>query len=159
MFARIIARTVIQIISAALLAAPLVAAQKADSGAEAFAGLKHAKVIFDVRVPDQEKLIFNLNLINETFEGLKKMGLKPQIVIAFRGPGVKLLTVSAIDPEALELIRELKRKGVRIEVCAVATRTFQVDNLTIIPDVKLVANVFHSLIGYQNRGYAMIAIN
>ena len=33
---------------------------------EALAGLKKAKVIFDVRVPDAEKLVFNLQLFQET---------------------------------------------------------------------------------------------
>ncbi len=152
-------RLVVVIVFTLLASSPLRAAQIPDNGGEAFAGLKNADVIFDLRVPDQEKLIFNLNLINETFEGILKRGLKPRFVLAFRGPGVKLLTASLIDVEALELIRELKKKGVRIEVCAVATRTFKIDNQGLIPEVKLVANVFHSLIGYQNRGYAMIAIN
>ena len=134
------------------------AAQKPDDR-DALAGLKSAKVIFDVRVPDQEKLIFNLNLINETYEGMMTQGVKPEMVISFRGPGVKLLTVAAIGEEAKELIIELKKKGVRIEVCAVATRVFKVDNSAIISEVKLVANVFNSLIGYQNKGYSMIAIN
>ena len=134
------------------------AAQALDDR-EAFAGLKTAKVIFDVRVPDQEKLIFNLNLINETHEGMLSQGVKPGMVVSFRGPGVKLLTVAAIGEEARKLILELLKKGVRIEVCAVATRVFKVDNAAIIPEVKLVANVFNSLIGYQNKGYAMIAIN
>lgn len=152
-------RLVVVIVFTLLASSPLRAAQIPDNGGEAFAGLKNADVIFDLRVPDQEKLIFNLNLINETFEGILKRGLKPRFVLAFRGPGVKLLTASLIDVEALELIRELKKKGVRIEVCAVATRTFKIDNQGLISEVKLVANVFHSLIGYQNRGYAMIAIN
>ncbi len=134
------------------------AAQKPDDR-DALAGLKSAKVIFDVRVPDQEKLIFNLNLINETYEGMMFQGVKPEMVISFRGPGVKLLTIAAIGEEAKELIIELKKKGIRIEVCAVATRVFKVDNSAIISEVKLVANVFNSLIGYQNKGYAMIAIN
>lgn len=142
-----------------LFSCPLQAAQKTDPAGEVFAGLKKAKVIFDVRVPDQEKLIFNLNLINETFDGLRKLGLKPQVVIAFRGPGVKLLTAAAIESEAHELVRELVKKGVRFEVCSVATRIFKVDNATLIPETRLTANVFYSLISYQNRGYAMIAIN
>ena len=141
-----------------LCSSPLHAAQKLDDR-DALSGLKSAKVIFDVRVPDQEKLIFNLNLINETYEGMVYQGVKPEMVISFRGPGVKLLTVAAIGEEAKELIIELKKKGVRIEVCAVATRVFKVDNSAIIAEVKLVANVFNSLIGYQNKGYAMIAIN
>ena len=134
------------------------AAQKPDDR-DAFAGLTTAKVIFDVRVPDQDKLNFNLNLINETYEGMITQGVKPEMVVSFRGPGVKLLTISVIGEEARELIRELKKKGVRIEVCSVATRIFKVDNSAIIPEVKLVGNVFNSFIGYQNKGYAMIAIN
>jgi len=142
-----------------LFSLPLQAAQKTDSGGGAFAGLKTAKVIFDVRVPDQEKLIFNLKLIDETYEGIVAKGIKPKMVISFRGPGVKLLTSSAIDEEAHALIRNMIKKGVRIEVCAVATRIFKVDNADIIPEVKLVTNVLHSFIGYQNRGYAIITIN
>jgi len=134
------------------------AAQKPDDR-EAFAGLKSAKVIFDVRVPDMEKLVFNLNLINETFDGMLAQGIKPKMVISFRGPGVRLLTSGVIDEEAHELIRLLKKKGIRIEVCSVATRVFKVENATIIPEVILVGNVFNSFIGYQNRGYAFIAIN
>jgi intracellular sulfur oxidation DsrE/DsrF family protein len=53
----------------------------------------------------------------------------------------------------------LLKKGVRFEVCSVALRTFKVDPSQVVPEVKPVANGFNSLIGYQNKGYAMIAIN
>ena len=147
------------IVFVTLSSLPLQAAQKTDSGGGVFAGLKTAKVIFDVRVPDEEKLIFNLKLIDETYEGIVAEGIKPNMVVSFRGPGVKLLTSSTIDKEAHALIRNLVKKGVRIEVCSVATRVFKVDNAGIIPEVKLVANVFQSFISYQNRGYAIITIN
>ena len=136
----------------------LYAAPQADDH-EALAGLKSAKVIFDVRVADLEKLVFNLELLNETWSGLVAQGVKPEMVIAFRGPGVKLLTTATIDEEALDLIRDLKKKGVRLEACAVALRIFKVDTAGLLPEVKLVGNVLNSLIGYQNKGYAMIAIN
>lgn len=134
------------------------AAQKPDDR-EALAGLKTAKVIFDVRVVDLEKLVFNLRLFNETLEGMAAQGVKSDMIVAFRGPGVKLLTATVVDDEALELFRRMKKKGVQFEVCAVAMRIFKVDPAGLIPEVKLVANVFNSLIGYQNKGYAMIAIN
>lgn len=139
--------------SSALLAAPPV------DDHEALAGLKSAKVIFDVRVADLEKLLFNLELFNETREGLLAQGVKPEMVVAFRGPGVKLLTTAAVDEEALDLIQDLKKKGVRLEACAVALRVFKVDPAGLLPEVVLVGNVFNSLIGYQNKGYAMIVIN
>lgn len=145
---------------ALLLAFPPVstAGQKIDSS-EALAGLKNVKVIFDTRVPDLEKLVFNLNLFNETFDGLVKQGVKPKMVVSFRGPGVRLLTTAALNEEALDMIRELRKKGVRFEACAVAMRVFKVDPAGLIPEVKLVPNVFYSYIGYQTKGYALIVIN
>lgn len=136
----------------------LQAAQKPDDR-EALQGLKTAKVIFDVRVPDLDKLLFNLNLLKETFEGLVAQDIKPQMVVVFRGPGVRILTDAALDDEAKSLFRELKKKGLRFEACAVALRVFKADPEKLYPEIKLVANVFNSLIGYQNKGYAMIAIN
>ena len=134
------------------------AAQKPDDR-EALAGLKSAKVIFDVRVPDLEKLVFNLNLFDETFDGMVFQGVKPEMVVVFRGPGVRLLNAAALNEEARGLFRALIKKGVRFEACAVAMRVFKADPAGLIPEVKLVANVFNSLIGYQNKGYALIAIN
>lgn len=134
------------------------AGKKADDD-EALTGLKTAAVIFDVRVPDAEKLLFNLELFTETWDGLVAQGVQPKMVISFRGPGVKLLTAPVIDKDALQLIRELKAKGVRFEACAVAMRVFKVDPAQLVPEVKLVANVLNSQIGYQNKGYATVSIN
>lgn len=134
------------------------AAKKADDH-EAFAGLKTARVIFDVRVAELDKLVFNLRLFHETLDGMVAQGIKPEMIVAFRGSGVKLLTVTALDEEAVALLQALKKKGVRFEACAVAMRIFKADPNGLIPEVTLVANVFNSLIGYQNKGYAMIAIN
>jgi len=136
----------------------LQAAQKPDDR-EALSGLKTAKVIFDVRVPDLEKLVFNLRNFNETFDGIAAQGVKPEMIVVFRGPGVRLLTSASLDEDARDLFKELRKKGVRFEACAVAMRIFKTDPAGLIPEVKLVANVFNSLIGYQNRGYATIAIN
>lgn len=134
------------------------AAQKPDDR-EALAGLTTARVIFDVRVPDLDKLNFNLKLFKETFEGMAVQGVKPKMIVVFRGPGVRLLTDLALDDEARNLLRMLKKMGVRFEACSVALRVFDVDPGTLFPEIMLVANVFNSLIGYQNKGYAMIAIN
>ena len=137
---------------------PLQAASQPNDR-EALAGLKSAKVIFDVRVADLEKLVFNLKLFNETLEGIAAQGVKPEMVVTFRGPTVKILNAAALDEEARGLLRDLKKKGVQFEACAVAMRILKVDQAGLVPEVKLVANVFNSLIGYQNKGYAMIAIN
>jgi intracellular sulfur oxidation DsrE/DsrF family protein len=126
---------------------------------EALKGLKTGKVIFDVRVPDKEKLTFHLELIKETFEGMREQGVQPLMIVTFRGPGVKFLARDEAADWNGSLITELKAMGVRFEVCAVAARIFKVDTGALIPDVVLVGNVLTSLIGYQNKGYALIPMN
>ena len=131
----------------------------APNDREALGGLDTGKVVFDIRISDPEKLIFNLELIKETFEGMQRQGVKPVMIATFRGPGVKLLSRGGTTDEIRDLVAELKKKGVRMEVCAVATRVFKVDNSALIPDVVLVGNVLISLIGYQNKGYALVPAN
>ncbi|MFH2124281.1 MAG: DsrE family protein [Pseudomonadota bacterium] len=137
---------------------PLHAAQKPAVN-EALAGLETAKVIFDVRLATLDSLIFNLKLLDETWTGIAAQDVKPEMIVVFRGPTVQLLTSAELDEEALHLFRLLKKKGVRFEACGVAMRIFKVDPAGLIPEVNLVANVFHSLIGYQSKNYAMIVIN
>ena len=142
-----------------LICSPVLHAESQPNDREALAGLTSAKVIFDVRVADLEKLVFNLKLFNETLEGMTAQGVKPAMVVTFCGPTVKILNAAALDEEARDLFRALTKKGVQFEVCGVAMRILKADPAGLIPEVKLVANVFNSLIGYQNKGYAMIAIN
>jgi len=143
-----------------LLLAIFVPARAADApnNREALSGVKSARAVIDLRAPDREKLIFNLELIKETLEGMAAQRVKQQMVVTLRGPGVRLLTREQAADEIAPLIAELKRMGVRFEVCSVATRVFKVDNATIIPDVVLVGNSLISLIGYQNQGYALVVL-
>lgn len=139
--------------------APALHAADQPDDRDALQGLTSAQVVFDVRLSDIDKLVFNLSLINETYDGLIAQGVKPNMVVAFRGPGVALLASSTPDADAHDLIKALKARGVRFEVCAVAMRVFKADPVQLIPEVKLVANVFNSMIGYQTKAYALIAIN
>jgi intracellular sulfur oxidation DsrE/DsrF family protein len=143
-----------------LFLAIIVPARAADApnDREAISGLKTARAVFDVRAPDREKLIFNLELIKETAEGMAAQRVKPQMIVTFRGPGIRLLTREQAADEIAPLISELKGMGVRFEVCTVATRIFKVDKATILPDIVLVGNSLISLIGYQNRGYALVIL-
>ncbi len=139
--------------------APALYAAEQPDDHDALQGLTAAKVVFDVRVPDMDKLVFNLGLVEETFDGLVAQGVTPTMVVSFRGPGVRLLTSPSMDADARDLFKALKARGVRFEVCAVAMRVFKADPAQLIPEVKLVANVFNSFIGYQSKGFALIAIN
>jgi intracellular sulfur oxidation DsrE/DsrF family protein len=133
----------------------------------ALKGVTSGKGIFDINLIDVEKLPLYLQVIKETNDGLKNQGVKPNLVVAFRGEAVRFVSSNRTEftPEqkvslanADALIQELMKRGVRFEACAVATRLFKVDNATILPSVRVVGNTFISLIGYQSRGYALIPI-
>lgn len=125
----------------------------------ALKGLKRAHAIFDVRLAELDKLMFNLGLIKETFEGINNQKVKPTMIVSLRGPAVKLFTKDQAPPELRELLADLKAKGIRIEICSVATRVFKVDNSQLVSDVILVGNVLTSQIAWQNKGYALITLN
>ncbi|BEH11242.1 MULTISPECIES: DsrE family protein [Geobacter] len=150
--------------AAALPTTPLAAA---PTDRVALKGVRTGKAVFDVNVTDAEKLSLYLQVITETLEGLKTQGVRPEMVVAFRGAAVRFVstdrksfsadTIDALA-EADALIAGLAKQGVRFEACAIATRLFKVDNATILPQVSVVANTFISLVGYQARGYALVPI-
>ncbi len=125
----------------------------------ALKGLQQTRAIFDVRLADLDKLLFNLGLIKETYEGISSQKVKPSMIVTLRGPAVRLFTRDQAPDELKELLGDLKQKGIRIEICSVATRVFKVDNRQLLPDVTLVGNVLTSQIAMQNKGYALITLN
>jgi len=125
----------------------------------ALKGMKQAKAIFDVRLAELDKLLFNLELIKETWTGISSQQVKPQLMVTLRGPAVRLFTRDQAPEELKELLNDLKQKGIRIEICSVATRVFKVDNRQLLPEVTLVGNVLTSQIAMQNKGYALITLN
>lgn len=125
----------------------------------ALKGLTQARAVFDVRLTELDKLLFNLGLVKETWEGLVAQGVTPTLIVTLRGPGVKLLTKDLASEELLALVHDLQHKGVRIEICSVATRVFKVDNAQLVPEVTLVGNVLTSQVAWQNKHYALITLN
>ncbi len=125
----------------------------------ALKGLKQTKAIFDVRLAELDKLIFNLGLIIETWEGISNQKVKPTLIVSLRGPAVKLFTRDQAPTELKELLADLKKKGVRVEICSVALRVFKVDQTQLVPDVIPVGNILTSQIAMQNKGYALITLN
>lgn len=125
----------------------------------ALKGLKQTRAIFDVRLAELDKLLFNLGLIKETFEGISSQKVKPVMIVSLRGPAVKLFTKDQATPELKELLADLKKKGIRIEICSVALRVFKVDRTQLVPDVIPVGNILTSQIAMQNKGYALITLN
>ena len=138
------------------------------SDADALGNINEGKVVWDVTVGNPKKLLLMLNVIEETYDDLVRQNVKPDMVFAFHGPVLKLITTEspdlALDEEeahekVLELLAELSKKpGVKMESCSIAARLLNIENDTIITEVKPVGNTFVSLIGYQKQGYALIPI-
>ena len=139
----------------------------APTDARALEGVEQGRVVFDLNNNDPETLALYLMVIRETHEDLSDQGVEPDMVLAFRGRAV---TMVSEDRERFELtqfehldaieehIGALREKGVRMESCAVATRLFGVDHGELLPGIEPVRNTFVSLTGYQAQGYAVIPI-
>jgi len=134
----------------------------------ALADLKVGKGVFLVDIGDAKKLNFYLEVIQGTYKGMKDQGVDPDFVLVFIGPSVKYLSTSppaeieqAVGGVLMEIesnVEALASLGVRLEVCAVATRVFGIDNKTILPGMTLVGDGFISLIGYQAQGYHLVPV-
>jgi len=149
-----------------LVSAPLIAAEKPDD-ADALKGVKEGKVLFDVNVAEPKKMTLYLAVIRETVDDLRRQGVEPDVILAFRGLAVKLIdkdreSMELTDFEHLDKIAEqladLQKEGVRMEACSVATRLFGVKNSELLDGIKPVGNTFVSLTGYHAQGYASIPI-
>jgi len=157
-----------RVLFAFLLTAPVAAfAGDKPDDADALAGVKTGKVVFDINMAEAQKLTLYLSVIDETVEDLKRQGVQPDVILAFRGLSVRLISkdrenMELTDYEHLDRIATqlaaLRAKGVRMEACSVATRLFHIDNGTLLDGIKPVGNTFVSLTGYQAQGYANIPI-
>jgi len=146
---------------------PAISAEEFDD-ATALEGITNGKVVWDINTNSPKRLALYLNIINETYDGLVKQGVVPDMVITFRGESVAIIssdheaiTLSSM-PEILqsaEIINELMRKpNIHMEVCSIAARIFGVDTKHILHGIRPVGNTFISLISYQKKGYAIIPI-
>jgi intracellular sulfur oxidation DsrE/DsrF family protein len=154
-----------------LLALSLLSSAHADkpNDADALQGIEFGKVIWDVTLSKPSRLLFVMKVIDETYEDLVRQGVTPDMVFTFHGRVLKLLSSQPIEldldeevaqEELLVLIQQLSKKpGVKMESCSVAARVLGIDNKTIMSEVMPVGNTFVSLIGYQQKGYALIPIN
>ncbi|MCG8427355.1 MAG: DsrE family protein [Chromatiales bacterium] len=146
---------------------PVIAAEVIDDSA-ALNGVTETKSVFLIDFTNPKKTAFYLDIIRGTHAGLVRQGVKPNMVLVFIGQTVKYLTTQPDDELALEFedelasiaesVKALNKLGVRMEVCAVATKVFGVDNDTIHPGMDVVGDGFISLIGWQTQGHKLVPI-
>lgn len=134
----------------------------------ALRGVDEAKGVFLIDFTNPKKTALYLDVIKGTHQGLVKQSVKPDLILVFIGQTVEYLTTKPDDELAFEYeselgiiaqtVKDLHDLGVRMEVCAVATEVFGVDNATIFPEMEVVGDGFISLIGWQTQGYKLVPI-
>ena len=156
------------LLGVALLASLAVRAPAGAADDNPMAGLKEAKVAFDITAGEPNRMLLILDTIDETRESLVRQGIAPRFVLAFRGPA-SLLTqtdLARFKPEEREAAAKVAAKlrqmrgmpGIeRIDQCAIAMRGQKVDKAQVSPAVTIVENGWITLVGYQAKGYAYIA--
>jgi intracellular sulfur oxidation DsrE/DsrF family protein len=141
----------------------------ADGTDNALKGVKGIKAIFDYSQgsPKVSNIVFGAVKDLYKNRAVTSLAERPQIVIVFQGPAVKLITndrSNFAEKDFAELdkfhkvIREVKKDGVKLEVCLYAAKVMGVDASTILPEIDHVGNGFISTIGYQTQGYALVRV-
>ena len=136
---------------------------------EGLAGLDTIKAVFDVRAGKVKSAALQLDLVYKTFKdkNIREATADTDFVVVIAGPATKLVTTntqgfSAEEKVELEQIAKnieaMAADGIRIEICMFAAKYFGVDPATILPAIKQVENGWISLIGYQAKGYSLVAI-
>lgn len=135
---------------------------------EAMQGVESADTVFDFRISDPSVALAHLGLIHKMTDdpNMEINGTRPDIILVFIGPSVKLTSTdrSEFEQQKKETLDRLAQKiarmdsdGIKFEICMAAVRANNVDPDSILPEMEKVENGWISLVGYQNRGYAMIA--
>lgn len=134
---------------------------------EGLMGLKSAKAIFDERESSPKTASIHLKLIHQTYKDFAKMKKKPDFVVVFIGPSVKLISKNreGWSPEDQKLLDEIantisamSKDGIKTEICLVAASFFNVDPATVLPEIKRVGNGWISMIVYQSQGYSLVPV-
>lgn len=132
---------------------------------DALEGLAEMKAVFDINQGNPDILKLRLELIEMTYQQLKKAGVSPHFILAFRGKasffltaGMKYIDIAdrKVQKEIHALLEMFSNRGIPLEQCAIAASLAGIDNEDFIPQIRVVTNGYISLMGYQNKGYAFI---
>ncbi len=132
-------------------------------------GLDTIKAVFDVRAGKVKSAAIQLDLIHQTFKdkNIQNVTSKPDFAVVFGGGAVKLVSSNTESYSAEEKVligqiattlKAMAKDGIKLEICLFAANLFKVDPATILPELKQVNNGWISLIGYQSKGYALVAV-
>lgn len=131
----------------------------------ALEGLPQVKAVFDINQGNPNILKLRLQLIEKSYQQLKKAGIKPDFILTFRGKASFFLTAGMehiaiedrdVQKEIHALLEMFSNRDIPLEQCAIAANLAGIDYEDFIPQVEVVTNGYVSLMAYQNKGYAFI---
>ena len=134
---------------------------------KAMKGIKSAKAVFDERESNPKSAALHLKLIHQTYKDLSAMKKTPVFVVVFIGPSVKLISknTDGFPPEDQKSLNEIantisamSKDGIKLEICLVAAKVFNVDPASVLPEIKKEGNGWISVIGYQAQGYSLVPV-
>jgi len=155
------------VVTGVLLVAALAFAGQAVK-VNALKGLTRVKIVCDVNVGDPKLLLKRMELLDKTWRQLAAAGMKPTVVMAFRGKASFFITKGEdyVAKEAQGAKREMrawierfKEAGFTIEQCALAAEMLDIEVKAFLPQVEVVENGYVSLIGYQQQEYALLPLD
>ena len=148
----------------------IAASPAASSEYAALKGVKQVKAVFDVSLGSPEMANIVFWAVKNVYEdkNVRELSKPPQVAVVFHGPAVKLISTNHKDfkdsdkkalDEFAKMIHQMKKDGVKLEVCSYALKVLDVDPATILPEVDKVGNGFISVVGYQAQGYSVVTID
>ena len=135
----------------------------------ALKGVKSYNAVFEVTQENPKVANIVFWAVKNAYEiaEVKALGKAPGIAVVFHGPAVKLLSSDrapfneaewAEVKKFQETLRQMKKDGVKLEVCLYAVEVMGVDKTKIMAEIDQVGNGFVSVIGYQMQDYAVVRI-
>jgi len=160
---------IVSLVSATAIVALLAAPAAAGGYDSALKGVKGIKAVFDVSQGSPEFANVLFWAVKDVYEdeAVRALPEPAQVAIVFHGPAVKLISTDRTgfeESDTAELdkfadtIRQLKKDGVKMEVCLYAAKVMGLDPKTIMPEIDHVGNGFVSVVGYQAQGYSVVRI-
>ncbi len=145
-----------------------VASSSHGGGYEALDGINDIKVVFDVRAKKAKSAAIQLDLIHQTFkdQNIRKITDKPDFVVVIAGSAVKLVSSDTegfseekrvLVSQIAKTVSAMAKDGIKLEICLFAANLYGIDPGTILPEITHVDNGWISLIGYQTKGYTLVA--
>ena len=133
----------------------------------ALKGVKSFDVVYEFTQENPKVANIVFWAVTNAYNDENVEALPKNVAVVIHGAAVKLISSDrtlfngaewAEGEKFQETLRQMKKDGVKLEICLYAAKVMGVGEDTIIPEVDRVGNGFVSVIGYQKQGYAVVRI-